>query len=85
MPDRPRAPLTDAILEQLRAEISASETSVKATADTMGMDYWTFRKYVKGEREMPLDVLTRALEVLGLDYSTFVRRASGRLPAPQAE
>lgn len=73
------------MLTQLRAEISAADMTVTSVAGALEMDYWTFRKYVKGEREMPLDVLTRALEVLGVDYPTFVRRASGRLGAPRAE
>ena len=85
MAPRPRTPLTEAILDQLRAEISAHGTTVKDTATVMEIDYWTFRKYVKGERDMPLDVLTRALDALGLDYPTFVRRASGRLSAPQGD
>lgn len=76
MPDT-RRPMTEAILEQLRAEI-AIRSNVTETARAMGIDYWTFRKYVKGERELPLDVLTRALEALDLDYSTFLARAASR-------
>lgn len=73
------------MLDQLRAEISARRSTVKATATAMEMDYWTFRKYVTGEREMPLDVLTRALEVLELDYPTFAARAHARIGTPRAD
>jgi hypothetical protein len=76
--------MTEAILEQLRAEI-AIRSNVKAIAEAMGIDYWTFRKYVNGERELPLDVLTRALAVLGLDYPTFASRAAARRSTHSAD
>lgn len=85
MPSRDRHPLTRAILEQLNAEIAANGQTVKSTAGLIGMDYNTYRRYIAGEREMPIDVLTRTLEVLRLDYQTFVGRARGRLSEPAAE
>lgn len=81
MTDRPRHPQTTAALVQLAAEIAAHGQTVKSTAGLIGIDYNTYRRYVLGEREMPLDVLTRSLEVLGLDYPTFAARARGRLSA----
>lgn len=78
MPTRPRHPLTAAILEQLLAEVAAQGKTVKSVAGVIGMDYNTYRRYVQGERDMPVDVLTRTLEVLHLDYPTFLARARER-------
>lgn len=82
MPDRERHPLTAAVLEQLVAEIAAHGKSVKSVAGLLGFDYNTYRRWIVGEREMPLDVLTRTLEVLHLDYAVFAARARERLPRP---
>lgn len=72
--------MTEAILAQLRAEIAASDHgNMKAVAAEMEIDYWTLRKYLRGEREMPLDVLTRVTTVLGLDLSALASRARERM------
>lgn len=69
---------TRKILAQLEAEMAAGRHSMKSVALEMGRPYVTFRRYVKGERAMPADDLLDALDVLQVDYATFMRRASER-------
>lgn len=69
---------TRTVLAQLQAEIAAHQETVKSVALAMGRPYVTFRRYVIGERPMPADDLLDALDVLGLDYATFMRRAGER-------
>lgn len=85
MPTRDYRPFTTAILEQLRAEIGVKGWSVTKMAQVMDIDYSTFRNYVLGKRDMPVDVLNRALEALDLDYSTFLARASSRQGTPPTQ
>jgi transcriptional regulator with XRE-family HTH domain len=75
---------TAAILEQLNAEIAARDLNVKALAKLMGMDYGTFRRYTEGLRPLPMTKLWQALDILGIDYGVFTRRASERLEENRA-
>lgn len=70
--------------EQLRAEIAASEyrsiaAFARALNDIVPTDYTTFYKRVDGRSEMPMRVMLAALDLLGLDYVTFVTRAMERV------
>lgn len=68
----------DAVLQQLSAEIAASGFTVKSLAAAIDKDYVTFRRYVKGERPMPIGVLGDALDALGVTEEVFFRRARER-------
>lgn len=79
MPNNDRArTYTEAVLAQLNAEIAAHDTTVKDLAGELGMDYNTFRRYTKGERDMPMPVLWDAIAALGIDELTFITRAKER-------
>lgn len=71
--------LADAAIAQLDAEIRASSFSMKSLAAAMGIDYLTFRRYVKGLRAMPTPILIMALVELGIPGHTFFDRAAARL------
>lgn len=81
-------PRARAQAEQLRAEIAASHyRSVAAFAralnEKMPTDYTTFYKRVEGKTEMPMRVLLASLDLLDLDYVSFVTRAMERVPRPE--
>ncbi len=73
------SPLTQAVLTQLEAEIVAHRYSVTSLAAALGMDRNTLRRWVKGERDLPLPVLTAILDQLRLDPAVFMARARDRL------
>lgn len=68
----------ESVLKQLEAEIGASDYTVKSLAAAIGKDYITFRRYVRGERPMPMNVLWDALEALDVPEEVFFRRARER-------
>lgn len=68
-----------AMLDQLNAEIGASGYTIKSLAKAEGRDYNTFRRYVKGERPMPMIDLWSAIDRLGIDQVEFARRALDRV------
>ena len=70
-----------ASIEQLNAEVAAKGLDVKKLSVALKIDYNTFRRYMNGERPMPMHTFWRALEELGLEEETFVRRARERLQA----
>ncbi len=69
---------TQAVLDQLNAEIGASDYTVKSLALAMGMDHNTFRRYAKGDRAMPMVVLWAAIGQLGIPQLVFAQRAQDR-------
>lgn len=69
---------TQKVLAQLEAEIAAQRFSMKTLALQMGTPYVTFRRYVKGERSMPAEILLEALATLEVDPAVFMRRAAER-------
>lgn len=68
-----------AVLAQLNAEASAAGYSVKTLAAAVDKDYSTFRRYMNGEREMPIRLLWQVLEQLDLSVDVFTDRARRRL------
>jgi transcriptional regulator with XRE-family HTH domain len=70
--------LNQGVLAQLNAEISAAGLDVKKLAVKMGADYNTFRRYMNGEREIPMHVFWAALKELGVDTGDFMREAQRR-------
>lgn len=76
---------TRAVLDQLNAEIGASDYTVKSLALAMGMDHNTFRRYAKGERPMPMVVLWAAINQLGIPQMVFAQRAQDRYESQEAE
>ena len=76
---------TNAILEQLNAEIGASDYTVKSLALALDMDHNTFRRYTKGERAMPMVVLWSAINQLGVPQLVFAQRAQERYESSVSE
>ena len=72
------AAYTAAILDQLNAEIGASDHTPKSLARALEMDYGTFLRYTKGERPMPMIVLWQAVSALGVPQLVFAQRAQER-------
>jgi hypothetical protein len=72
------SPRTRKVLAQLKAEIAASGQTTKSLAISIGKPYSTFRRYIAGERAIPADDLLDALDGLGVDYATFMRRVGER-------
>lgn len=79
MPSPDTHPLTRAVLTQLEAEIAAQHYSLSSLARAIEVDRNTLRRWVKGEREMPLTVLETILAQLKLDPAVFMTRARDRL------
>ncbi len=79
MPTQHPHPLTQAVLTQLKAEITAHDESIASVARSIGRNYDTIRRYVMGEKDMPVDVLWAILEHLAVDPAVFMARARDRL------
>lgn len=77
-PRRRSTVATAAILDQLRAEVAAHDHSIKSVATTAGYDYNTLRRWMNGEREMPLTALLDVLQTIHLEPSVFFARARAR-------
>jgi transcriptional regulator with XRE-family HTH domain len=71
--------MTQALLQQLRAELSAHDQTVTSIARQLDRNYDTIRRYVMGERDMPLEVLWSILDALDVDAESFMRRTRERL------
>lgn len=71
-------PLTQAVLTQLQAEIKAHGETITSVSRTMGRNYDTIRRYVIGEKDMPVDVLWAVLDVLKIEPDVFMKRARER-------
>lgn len=68
-----------AILKELEAAIKVSELgSVRAVAAAIDMDYYTFRRWVKGQQEMRLSTLLQTLAVIDVPFSELLARAEAR-------
>jgi hypothetical protein len=81
-------PRSKAMAAQLRAEIAASSyrkiaTFARALDEKVKTDPTTFFNRVSGKIPMPQETLFAALDLLGIDYVTFVTRAMERLERPQ--
>lgn len=79
MPKSERAQkLAQSVLAQLNAEITAAGTDVKSVAARMGSDYNTIRRYLIGERKLPMGVLWEIADAISLDPTTLIARAKER-------
>lgn len=67
-----------AVLDQLSAEIAAKGYTVKSLAAEMGRDYNTYRRWIIGERPMPVNALWATLDTLSVDGAVFMRRSQDR-------
>ena len=73
---------------QLRAEIAGSKYRqiapfARALDEQLPTDYTTFFNRVSGKTPLPMETLFAALDLLGVDFDTFVTRAMERLERPQ--
>lgn len=74
-----------ALLAELADLIKVSELgSVRAVAAAIDMDYYTFRRWLKGEQEMRLGTMLRALEVINVPFAELLSRAEARV-RPETE
>lgn len=71
--------LVESIAAEIRGEIARSGSNVKETARRLDRDYWTIRKYLRGERDIPLKVFLELCSLLDQDPAEIVRRASARV------
>ncbi|WP_158706467.1 helix-turn-helix domain-containing protein, partial [Streptomyces sp. NRRL B-11253] len=71
--------IRDAVVKQLKAEISAADYSVKSFAEKLGMNYFTIRRYLTGEREMPFGVFAQICAALKIDPADLMARAIARM------
>ena len=81
-------PRSKAIAAQLRAEIAGSDYKkiapfARALDEKLKTDPTTFFNRVSGKIPMPMETLFAALDLLGLDFDVFVKRAMERLERPQ--
>jgi hypothetical protein len=79
MPTPDGGRLTQAVLKQLAAEIAAHDYTAASLARALDRDPNTFRRWMRGEREMPLPVLAAILSHLDLDPAEFMTRARARV------
>ena len=70
-----------AVGAQMRAEIAAHGYSVKGAADAMGIARGVLIRYLDGERNIPISVVARLADMLGMPMTTLVRRAEDRAEA----
>jgi len=68
----------NSVAAQLRAEISAAHMSVSEFVRRSGIPRPTLDRYLSGERDMPLGVLYKASEILGVEPPTILKRAHDR-------
>lgn len=72
----------EAVGQQLRiAKLKAGLTNAQIT-DRTGVSYETFKRYMKGTRTTPMDVLVRLSEAFGVMPSALLLRAEAELAAP---
>jgi hypothetical protein len=69
----------DAVIAQLNAEIAARDETVKSIAERGGYSYGSYRRYLSGERSIPMTVYWHTLELLKLDEAVFHARVKDRL------
>lgn len=67
-----------AVLGELNGAITAAGMNVTSMAKRLGMDYNTLRRYLSGEREIPVLVLYAAIDQLPIDEAELFRRARAR-------
>lgn len=79
MPTTDGGALTQAVLVQLAAEIAAHDHTAASLARALGRDPNTFRRWVRGEREMPFPVLAAILHELKIDPVVFMTRVRDRM------
>jgi transcriptional regulator with XRE-family HTH domain len=75
--DRAKA-YQDAVLAQLNAEIAAHDHTIRSLAVAMDIDYNTLRRYMLGERSIPMTTLWAVLGTLEVEEGTFMARAKER-------
>lgn len=78
-------PLTGAdLMRQLSEEIRkeyGGRGGVKAFAESIGQNYWTYRKNLKGETPMSTTLMLESLAALGVDELTFIAEARAAVAA----
>lgn len=64
-----------AVMAELNGAITAAGMNATSLAKRLGMDYNTVRRYLAGEREMPMLVLYAIIAQLPIDEAELFRRA----------
>jgi transcriptional regulator with XRE-family HTH domain len=69
---------SSAVLAELSGAIKAAGMNVTALAKRIDMDYNTLRRYINGEREIPMVVLYAVIDQLPIDEAELFKRARAR-------
>lgn len=64
-----------AINRQLKVEIATRDDNLKAVASRAGLSYGVVRRYVAGEREMPIKVFLELCAAIGVNADDVLTRA----------
>jgi len=73
-----------AIMAQIRAEAAVANVSIVELAKSSNTARSSLDKYLRGQRQMPLDVLYRICQVLNIEPIVIIERARER-NMPRAE
>lgn len=76
--DEQAARYVAAVVDQLNAEIKAAGYSEKTFAARLGINYGVYRRYLNGERRLPLLVLWASVAALDLSQTGFIDRVQNR-------
>jgi hypothetical protein len=72
------------IVDALEAEIHRQykdRGGLKGFTESFGVDYYTYRRYIKHERKMSADLLMDSLTALGVDPVVFFMQLRARIEA----
>jgi transcriptional regulator with XRE-family HTH domain len=67
-----------ALIAQMNAEIKGDGETVRSIAAKIGVDYNTLRRYLAGDREIPMTVMYAIVDQLSVDESELYRLARAR-------
>lgn len=67
-----------AVIAQLNAEMVGDGLNMATLAKQIDVDYGTLRRYLKGEREIPVIVLYAIIDKLSVDESELFKLARAR-------
>lgn len=66
---------SSAVIAELNGAIAAAGMNITSLAKKIGADYNTLRRYLSGEREIPVLVLYAIIDQLPIDEAELFRRA----------
>lgn len=79
------ADIQTAIAEELRAERAVQRITLDQMAEDAGMVKITMRRYIQGERDIPVKALAEICRALNVPMGEVIDRAEQRLAAKQSK